>query len=89
VDEEEMLLRIAALLRRSRIVNDHRLTIGDTVLDYDELSVTTPEKTRVLPKKELLTSNVPPRAFTACPHHVYAGVKTPDRSLCSVSLYAA
>ena len=26
VDEEEMILRIAALLRRSRIVNEHRLT---------------------------------------------------------------
>ena len=28
VDEEEMILRIAALLRRSKIVNEHRLTIG-------------------------------------------------------------
>ena len=42
VDEEEMVLRIAALLRRSRIVNEHKLTVGDTLLDYDALSVTTP-----------------------------------------------
>jgi len=28
VDEEEMLLRIAALLRRSLIVNEHKLIIG-------------------------------------------------------------
>lgn len=54
VDEEEMILRIAALLRRSRIVNEHQLTIGNTVLAYDELSVTTPEGTRVLPKKEFM-----------------------------------
>ena len=54
VDEEEMVLRIAALLRRSKIVNEHRLTVGRTVLDYDALSVTTPAGTSVLPKKEFL-----------------------------------
>ena len=54
VDEEEMILRIAALLRRSRIVNEHRLTVGSTVLDYDSLSVTTQEGTVELPKKEFL-----------------------------------
>ena len=46
--------RIAALLRRSRIVNEHRLTVGSTVLDYDSLSVTTREGTVELPKKEFL-----------------------------------
>ena len=30
VDEEEMMLRIAALLRRSRIVSERRLTIGSS-----------------------------------------------------------
>ena len=54
VDEEEMILRIAALLRRSKIVNDHQLTVGRTVLDYDALSVTTPEGTAELPRKEFL-----------------------------------
>lgn len=39
VDEEEMILRIAALLRRSRIVNERKLTVGKTVLYYDSLSV--------------------------------------------------
>lgn len=52
VDEEEMILRIAALLRRSRIANEHRLTVGQTVLDYDQLSVAAPEGQFVLPKKE-------------------------------------
>ena len=54
VDEEEMLLRIAALLRRSKIVNEHRLSVGRTVLDYDALTVTTAEGTAELPKKEFL-----------------------------------
>ena len=52
VDEEEMILRIAALLRRSRIANEHRLTVGQTVLDYDQLSVAAPKGQFVLPKKE-------------------------------------
>ncbi len=54
VDAEEMILRIAALLRRSRIVNEHRLTVGGTVLDYDALSVKTAEGVSELPKKEFL-----------------------------------
>ena len=54
VDEEEMILRNAALLRRSKIVNEHRLTIGSTVLDYDALSVKTAEGISELPKKEFL-----------------------------------
>ena len=54
VDEEEMILRIAALLRRSKIVNDHKLTVGRTELDYDALTVTTPAGSSELPKKEFL-----------------------------------
>ena len=54
VDEEEMILRIAALLRRSRIANEHKLTVGQTVLDYDQLSVDTPDGRLVLPKKEFM-----------------------------------
>ena len=54
VDEEEMLLRIAALLRRARIVNDHRLEVGDTLLDYDALTVKSPAGLMELPKKEFM-----------------------------------
>ena len=54
VDEEEMILRIAALLRRSKIVNEHRLAVGQTVLDYDSLSVSANGNTTELPKKEFL-----------------------------------
>ena len=35
VDDEEMLLRISALLRRSNIANEHKLHAGNTVLDYE------------------------------------------------------
>lgn len=52
VDEEEMLLRIKALLRRAQIVNDHKLTIGQVVLDYDALTVQRGDEIQTLPQKE-------------------------------------
>ena len=52
VDTEEMLLRIKALLRRSRIVSERRLTIGSVVLDYDALTVSRGEDHQTLPQKE-------------------------------------
>lgn len=54
IDEEEMLLRIKALLRRAQIASERKLTIGDVVLDYDTFSVTRNEETQVLPQKEFL-----------------------------------
>ena len=54
IDEEEMLLRIKALLRRARIVSERRIVIGDAVLDYDSLSVTKGDQTQVLPNKEFM-----------------------------------
>ena len=52
VDEEEMLLRIGALLRRSNIANEHKLTAGETVLDYDALTVSCKGEVQELPQKE-------------------------------------
>lgn len=54
VDEEEMILRIAALLRRSKIVSEHRLCVGGTVLDYDKLTVLSCGNETVLPPKEFM-----------------------------------
>ncbi|MBQ3195255.1 MAG: response regulator transcription factor [Clostridia bacterium] len=54
VDEEELLLRIAALLRRAKIVNEKRLCVGGTVFDFEALSVTCNGKTETLPQKEFL-----------------------------------
>ncbi|TGE36333.1 response regulator transcription factor [Desulfosporosinus fructosivorans] len=51
-DEQEMLFRIKALLRRAQIVNEHKLTIGGTTLDYNTLTVTHAEDTITLPQKE-------------------------------------
>ena len=54
VDEEEMLLRIKALLRRAKIVSEQRIVLGDIVLDYPSFSVTKNGQTQVLPQKEFL-----------------------------------
>ncbi len=53
-DIEELLLRIRALLRRSKIATEHKLTVGNVVLDYDSYTVTTAEGTETLPQKEFL-----------------------------------
>ena len=52
VDTEEMLLRIKALLRRSRIVSERKLVIGSVELDYDALTVSRGEDKQTLPQKE-------------------------------------
>ena len=54
VDEEEMILRIAALLRRARIVSERSLTVGSTTLSYDAMTVQSMGRTLTLPKKEFL-----------------------------------
>ena len=54
VDEEELLLRIKALLRRSKIASERRIVVGVAVLDYDTLSVSRGGETMVLPQKEFL-----------------------------------
>ncbi|MBE6716009.1 MAG: response regulator transcription factor [Ruminococcaceae bacterium] len=68
VNEMELLLRIKALLRRSQIISEHKLRIGDITLDYDSLSVSKNGQLQVLPQKEfyllytLLSS--PEKVFT-------------------------
>ena len=54
VDEEELLLRISALLRRAQINNEHRITVGGTTFDYDTLSVTDVSGRIELPPKEFM-----------------------------------
>ena len=54
VDEEEMVLRVGALLRRSKIANERKLTVGSTTLHYDSLSIETADDTQELPQKEFL-----------------------------------
>lgn len=52
VDEEEMILRIKALLRRAKIANEQKLTIGKVVLDYDSLTVSREDEVITIPQKE-------------------------------------
>lgn len=52
IDMDEMVLRVAALLRRANIMNEHKLTVGGVVLNYDTLEVTRGMETVLLPKKE-------------------------------------
>ena len=54
IDEEEMLLRIRALLRRARIVSERRIVVGDVVLDYDAMTVSRHGECQELPQKEFL-----------------------------------
>lgn len=53
INVKELLLRVEALLRRAKISSDKMITAGETVLDYDTLTVRTPDgKESILPKKE-------------------------------------
>ena len=54
IDDEEMLYRIKALLRRAKIATEHRIVIGNVVLDYDSLTVTKGDCVQELPQKEFL-----------------------------------
>ena len=52
VDLDEMLLHVQALMRRARAMTSHRLQVGETVLDYDALTVSRGDTVLSLPKKE-------------------------------------
>ncbi|MMZ66097.1 Heme response regulator HssR [compost metagenome] len=67
-DEQELLFRIKALLRRAQIVSEHKLMLGDTTLDYSALTVTRREVQTFLPQKEFYLlfklMSYPDRIFT-------------------------
>ena len=54
IDDEEMLYRIKALLRRAKIATERKITVGDVVLDYDSLTVARGNEVQELPQKEFL-----------------------------------
>ncbi|MBE6929575.1 MAG: response regulator transcription factor [Ruminococcaceae bacterium] len=68
VNVNEMVLRVGALLRRAQMISERRLTIGDTVMECDSLTVTTSGRRMVLPQKEFMLlykmSSFPGRIFT-------------------------
>lgn len=68
-DFEELVLRIKALLRRSKIVAENKLVIGKVTLDYNSYSVITDGgSAETLPQKEFLLLykllSYPERVFT-------------------------
>ena len=54
IDDEEMLYRIKALLRRAKIASERRIVIGEVVLDYDSFTVSRGGEVQTLPQKEFL-----------------------------------
>lgn len=52
VDEVEMILRVRALLRRAKISEEQKITIGGTTLVYDSFTVIQDGAEIQLPKKE-------------------------------------
>ena len=68
VNVNEMVLRVSALLRRARMMNERRQVIGSTVLECDSLTVTTGEESFNLPQKEFMLlykmASYPGKIFT-------------------------
>lgn len=53
-DEQELLLRIKALLRRSKIVSEQQIIIGEVVVDYNSMTVSRQGEVQELPQKEFM-----------------------------------
>lgn len=68
INVNEMVLRVGALLRRSQIANERRLTIGETVLECDSLTVIEGKSQMILPQKEFMLlykmASYPGKIFT-------------------------
>ena len=54
IDDEEMLYRIKALLRRAKIASERKIQIGEVILDYDSLTVSRGQEVQELPQKEFM-----------------------------------
>ena len=68
VNINEMLLRIEALLRRARMINERKLSIGGTLMELDSLMVTCNGESSILPQKEFMVlykmASFPGKIFT-------------------------
>ena len=68
VNINEMVLRVGALLRRAKMMGERRQTVGQTLMECDSLTVTTPEGSMVLPQKEFMLlykmASYPGKIFT-------------------------
>jgi len=68
IDVNEMVLRVVALLRRAKSINERKQCLGETILEYDSMSVYQNGEIMVLPQKEFLIlyklASYPSRIFT-------------------------
>ena len=68
VNVNEMVLRVGALLRRSQIANERKITLGNTIMECDSLTVSTPREQLILPQKEFMLlfkmASYPGKIFT-------------------------
>ncbi len=68
VNVNEMVLRVGALLRRAQMINDRRLSIGGTEMEYDSLTLSFGGEKQVLPQKEFMLlykmASYPGKIFT-------------------------
>lgn len=68
INTNEMILRVGALLRRAQMINDRKLSFGETVLDCDSFTVTQAGESQVLPQKEFMLlykmASYPDKIFT-------------------------
>ena len=68
VNVNEMVLRVSALLRRARMINERRQVLGSTVLECDSLTVNTGAEVFNLPQKEFMLlykmASFPGKIFT-------------------------
>ena len=54
IDVNEMVLRVAALLRRAKSVSERKLSLGSTTLEYDTMTVYSEDGAETLPQKEFM-----------------------------------
>ena len=68
INVNEMILRVGALLRRAQLISERRLTIGETVMECDSLTVTSSGEKMILPQKEFMLlfkmASYPGKIFT-------------------------
>ena len=68
INVDEMLLRVAALLRRAKIVHERKLSVGNTVMEFDTFTVTSESGKLILPQKEFMLlykmASYPGKIFT-------------------------
>ena len=68
INVNEMVLRVQALLRRAQMINDRKVTLGNTVIECDTFTVYFDGESAVLPQKEFMLlyklASYPGRIFT-------------------------